>query len=107
MNDVIQEAEKDGYTIVKALLTHGHLDHVDGAGEIADKLNVPVLISADEAPYYTPTDCENLETVKDGEKISIGNVEIDTPFKTTGNQQIKMTYFLGRNTLAVQLFSFS
>jgi glyoxylase-like metal-dependent hydrolase (beta-lactamase superfamily II) len=77
INFIIQEAEKHGYTITKALLTHGHLDHCEGAAEITDKLNIPILISVNEAPYYQPPNCTNLETVRNGQKIPIGHIEVE------------------------------
>lgn len=34
---------EEGVTPVKILLTHGHIDHVGGAAELAERLGVPVL----------------------------------------------------------------
>ncbi|MFP4473257.1 MAG: MBL fold metallo-hydrolase [Candidatus Omnitrophota bacterium] len=69
------QAEEKGYRIAAVLLTHGHPDHVQGAGRIAEQLDVPVYISADEAPFYEP-DSPNLKKVNDGDEISIGNIHI-------------------------------
>ncbi len=39
---IIAAAEKEGVEIEKILLTHGHLDHVGGAGELAQRLQIPI-----------------------------------------------------------------
>ena len=36
------EATKLGVTVEKLLLTHGHIDHAGGAGELATQLGVPI-----------------------------------------------------------------
>ena len=86
VDKLLQSAERLKYTITKILLTHGHPDHCDGAAELAEKLNIPVLISQDEASFYVP-DSPNLEAVKNNQKICIGNIEIEcisTPGHTPG-----------------------
>lgn len=83
---VLKQAVDKGYTITKILLTHGHWDHVQGVDEISQRLNVPVLISAEEAPFYLP-ECQNLQRIKDGDRIAIGNILVEciaTPGHTTG-----------------------
>jgi len=76
---IIQEAENKGYAITKVLLTHGHQDHSEGATRITERLNIPVLISMNEAPYYVP-ECPNLEAIKDHQIIKIGNIEVEAIF---------------------------
>ncbi len=39
---LVAAAEEAGCGIEKILLTHGHLDHVGGAGELAHRLGVPI-----------------------------------------------------------------
>ncbi len=39
---ILAEVEKNGLTLKKILLTHGHLDHVGGTAELASKLGLPI-----------------------------------------------------------------
>jgi glyoxylase-like metal-dependent hydrolase (beta-lactamase superfamily II) len=39
---ILAAAEKEGVTLEKILLTHGHLDHAGGVAEMVDRLNIPV-----------------------------------------------------------------
>ncbi|WP_163937663.1 MBL fold metallo-hydrolase [Paraferrimonas sp. SM1919] len=86
----------------KILLTHGHLDHVGGAQELADALAVPVLgpHKADEfwlsmldqqALRFGLTNTGNLTPsryLEEGEVIDIGNMQLEvifTPGHTPGH----------------------
>jgi glyoxylase-like metal-dependent hydrolase (beta-lactamase superfamily II) len=40
---ILAVVEKQGVTVDKVILTHGHLDHVGGTEKIADTLNVPII----------------------------------------------------------------
>lgn len=40
---LLRSAAEEGVTLEKLLLTHGHLDHVAGAHEIAARLNIPIV----------------------------------------------------------------
>lgn len=39
---IVQAMEKQGVTLEKVLVTHGHLDHCGGAKALADKFGVPI-----------------------------------------------------------------
>ncbi len=39
---IIAEVERQGVTISQVLLTHGHLDHVGAAAEVAAHFQVPI-----------------------------------------------------------------
>ena len=90
---LLKTAEEKGYTIVKVLLTHGHPDHTEGAEAITEKLNIPVLISENESPYYMP-ECPHLQKIKDGEQIGIGNITI-TCISTPGHASGCMCFKCG------------
>ncbi len=42
LDRIMQTVEELGITLEKVLLTHGHLDHASAAGELAERLGVPI-----------------------------------------------------------------
>jgi hydroxyacylglutathione hydrolase len=42
LDRLLAEAEEEGVTIEKILLTHGHIDHAGGAAELARRLALPI-----------------------------------------------------------------
>ncbi len=91
VNLICSEAEKEGLTIVAIILTHGHMDHVNGLDEILSKHDVPAYISKHEADFYKPQH-KNMIEVENHEKIKIGNIEIEcilTPGHTPGGHCLK------------------
>lgn len=42
LDRIVSAAEQTGVEIEKILLTHGHIDHAGGAGELANRLGVPI-----------------------------------------------------------------
>lgn len=84
------------------LLTHGHFDHISGLESVLASYSVPLYIHANDAEMLSdpeknasmlfemrPTVCTaKPETVTDGEKINIGNMEfktVHTPGHTSGS----------------------
>ncbi len=39
---IVAEAERQGVTIEKILITHAHIDHAGGAAALAEKLDIPI-----------------------------------------------------------------
>ena len=74
---------REGWTIEKILLTHGHFDHTGAAEELSRMLRAPIYIHPDDAPYLTdtylnlsgqtrhPVVIEHYEEVADGETIRL------------------------------------
>lgn len=84
-------ARKRGYTITHIFLTHGHPDHVNGLDDLLSTHDVPVYISENEAPFYTPR-CKNLIKVSDRQKLKVGGIAFEcifTPGHTPGCQCFK------------------
>ncbi len=73
----------------KVLLTHGHHDHVNGLPElVAHFPDIPVYLSAHEAPFYTPSVSRLIRTEHD-EIIDLGHTQLRcmwTPGHTPGGQ---------------------
>ncbi|MDO8423721.1 MAG: MBL fold metallo-hydrolase [Parvibaculum sp.] len=42
LDQIMQTVEELGITLEKVLLTHGHLDHASAAGELAERLDIPI-----------------------------------------------------------------
>jgi len=79
-------AAKTNLSIGAVLLTHGHYDHTGGLKYYADKLKLPVTLSADEYFLYVPH-CTTLSRVKDNDRIQLGSFTIEclhTPGHTPG-----------------------
>ncbi len=49
---ILGEAQKQGVTIEKVLLTHGHLDHAAAARVLADQLGVPIEGPQEEDRFW-------------------------------------------------------
>lgn len=86
-NVVLETLEKDGYTLDKVLLTHGHYDHVNDLKTVLSHSLVPVYLSAHEADMYTPN--VTLTRTHDNDIIEIGHIQVKcifTPGHTPGGQ---------------------
>ncbi len=42
LDQILEAAAEEGVTISKILLTHAHIDHAGGTGELAQKLGIPI-----------------------------------------------------------------
>ncbi len=88
---VLKAAKEEGVKIEKIFLTHGHLDHAGGAGELAEKIGVTiegphiddrfllddfkqqaVRFGFKESKSFTPD-----RWLVDGDTITFGNIELD------------------------------
>lgn len=91
-NLLVQEIEKLGGKPKFILLTHGHMDHVDGVVELADKLNIPFYINEKEEEYMGDNFVfgslpKTSNYLKEGDTLALGNSTIkviETPGHTPG-----------------------
>lgn len=101
---ILSEIEKNGASLKKILLTHGHCDHIESLAEIAEKTGAEVYIHEFDAPKLTDPRMNLSEffamyldaparhydkavTVKDGDIISQDELEfkvMHTPGHTSG-----------------------
>lgn len=82
---------KEAATLESILLTHGHMDHVAGVGELASRLNLPVIGPQQEDEFWIqalPDQCRLAgfppaqpftpdRWLHDGEQVTVGEVELD------------------------------
>lgn len=86
-----EEAKNQGLNIVGILLTHGHMDHVNGLKEMLSRHDVPAYISKHESQYYKPKH-KNIVEVEDKQVVNIGDIAVEclwTPGHTPGGQCFK------------------
>jgi glyoxylase-like metal-dependent hydrolase (beta-lactamase superfamily II) len=98
---IVAVAEGDGMTVVGALATHYHPDHVGGdlfghgvpgVRELLEVVDVPVHVQADEAPWVarvTGLGDDALVSHASGDVVAVGEVPVElihTPGHTPGSQ---------------------
>jgi glyoxylase-like metal-dependent hydrolase (beta-lactamase superfamily II) len=99
--DLVDTLEADGMHLSGVLVTHHHPDHVGGSmmgfelkglAELLERVTVPVHVNSEEALYVsriTGIPLSDLTTHEHGDKVSIGDIEIEllhTPGHTPGSQ---------------------
>ena len=89
--DLIKEIEKRGLKLETVLLTHGHIDHVGAAKEVAEKLNVEINGPLKEDKFLFEALSQQSEMfnfpntepffpdhwLKDGDVIVIGEIKLN------------------------------
>lgn len=101
VNDIVDVVEADDMTVVGAMATHYHPDHVggsmmgheiEGITALLDRVDCPIHIHADECEWVCKTtnvSPEHLVNHDSGDTITVGGVEITlvhTPGHTPGSQ---------------------
>jgi hydroxyacylglutathione hydrolase len=66
----LEQAERRGLRIERALETHTHADHVSGHGRLALEQGLPVLVHPAAEPSFS------FEPLEDGAEIAVGEVRI-------------------------------
>jgi glyoxylase-like metal-dependent hydrolase (beta-lactamase superfamily II) len=95
---VLKAADAEGFQVKGALITHTHFDHVNGLEELLNQTDGTVYIHKDEAQYLKGMK-GNIKKIEGGEKIKIGEVEINflhTPGHTPGSQ----CFLIGNNLVS-------
>lgn len=106
---VVAQLSASGLTCEAVLLTHGHLDHLWSAPELADRLDVPVLLHPEDrwlwenpaAGFGAPVEglrtqfgltwapsSERLTDIKDGQRLPFADLDLrvrHTPGHTPGS----------------------
>jgi glyoxylase-like metal-dependent hydrolase (beta-lactamase superfamily II) len=103
---ILAEAKKQGFTIVWALETHAHADHLSGAPYIKAKTGAKIGIGEhikDVQKIFRPifnatdlkTDGSDFDHLfKDGERFKIGELEVETIY-TPGHTPADISYKIG------------
>ncbi len=89
IDTIFKQAEKADLEIVGALVSHHHYDHTNGIGELLERKEVPVYVNKNDLPFIKFAPASSLTAVDHGQKIKVGNTEIElihTPGHTPGSQ---------------------
>ncbi len=99
--ELVDTLEADGMRLSGVLVTHHHPDHVGGSmmgfelkglAELLERVSVPVHVNSHEALFVsriTGIPMGDLTSHDNGDKVSIGNIDIEllhTPGHTPGSQ---------------------
>ena len=85
---ILEAAERDGYRLTKAFVTHHHFDHVMGLEELLSAADLPVYVHRNDAPLLEAHRA-HLTPVSGGETVHVGRVPVSllhTPGHTPGSQ---------------------
>lgn len=88
---LMQEVKRHGVSLDKILLTHGHIDHVGGALDIAAKMHLPIFGPQQEDAFLfesLPTQASMFgfpsvqafmptHWLHDGDQVSVGNITLE------------------------------
>ncbi len=101
VGDLVDTAESDGYSVVGALVTHYHPDHVggdlwglevEGLAALLERSGMPIHVNKHEAEglkKVTGVSDSDLRRVDDGDTLDLGDLSIrflHTPGHTPGSQ---------------------
>jgi glyoxylase-like metal-dependent hydrolase (beta-lactamase superfamily II) len=111
---ILAAITKEGVTVDKLLVTHGHIDHAGAAAELAEKLNVQIegphaddAFLLDELPgqsqrYGFPLDASFTPSrwLKDGDSVQVGEEKL-TVLHTPGHTPGHVVFFDSTANLAL------
>ncbi len=114
IDKLLAAAEKFGVTIEKLLLTHGHIDHAGGTGELATRLGVPIEGPQREESFWIdqlPAQSRNFgfplaqtftpdRWLNDGDTVTVGNETLQVYF-TPGHTPGHVIFFHAPSKLAI------
>ncbi|MFN0154607.1 MAG: MBL fold metallo-hydrolase, partial [Gaiella sp.] len=100
VEELVRRAAADGIEITHVLLTHHHIDHVVGIGELAARFAVPVVAHPLTAELLEPGLVT--QTIADGGVVSSGRLEIEALF-TPGHAPGHLAFLVGGDCLTADV----
>ena len=88
VDTILKAIKTDDLKLRGALVSHYHFDHTNGVEELLQSVDCPVYVNKKDAPYLGFSH-DNIKKADDGQKVSVGDVEITlihTPGHTPGSQ---------------------
>ena len=102
---ILEAAQRDGYRLTKAFVTHHHFDHVMGLAELLKAMDLPVYVHQDDAAFLDVAR-SSLKPVSGGETIEVGRLPVrllHTPGHTPGSQCLVVNgHLLSGDTLFIR-----
>ncbi|MCF0120586.1 MAG: MBL fold metallo-hydrolase [Oscillospiraceae bacterium] len=100
-NMILEYIEANKMTVEAILITHGHFDHIFGAPNLQEELNVPLYINERDAYSDGPRDhyrlevqsCKDVRYYGEGDTITVGSLTftvIETPGHSRGSVTLKI-----------------
>ena len=113
LNQIIRVVEDHNVDVEKILITHGHLDHVGGASELAERLDVPIegphkdddfwirQLPEQAAQFNFPESSSFVPNrwLDDGDTTSIGNFDFNV-FHCPGHTPGHVIFYQPRENVA-------
>ena len=111
---LLARIRREGWTIEKILLTHGHFDHIGAAEEVREALGAPIYASARVEDYLmnpswnlstyfgTPSTLEGTMPLRDGDEIAL-DADPTVAFRvieTPGHTTDSLVFYCERDGLA-------
>jgi hydroxyacylglutathione hydrolase len=88
LSEILDYAEKNGLKIEMIFATHNHADHTGGINSLVEGTGAQVVVHKGDAPSLRKRRIPVNKEVDDGEKLKLGDVEIQvihTPGHTPGS----------------------
>lgn len=114
LDAIARAVEEEGVQVEKILVTHGHLDHVGGVAELAERLAVPVegpqredafwieglpmqaqMFRFPEPRVFTPD-----RWLEQGDRVSVGGIELEV-FHCPGHTPGHVVFYSSTDELAI------
>ena len=90
---ILQAAAKDEMKITKVVVTHTHLDHINGVEEVVQATDAQVIVHKKEAAELSMVQKSNLKEVEGEQEVTLGSLTLrflHTPGHTPGSQCIQV-----------------
>lgn len=114
LDRLLDAAKKQGVTIEKLLVTHGHIDHCGQTGVLAERLQVPIEGPHSEDKFWIDSNPETGASyglpgataftpdrwLNDGDKVTVGNLELEV-YHTPGHTPGHVVFFHRPSKLAM------
>ncbi len=94
---LLKAVEEEGVILEKIFLTHGHLDHVGGARQIAEQLNIPIIGPHKEDEFWLQALPQQAEMFGFPQTLSLQPKQwlTDDMTLTLGDQQLQVIHCPG------------
>lgn len=73
---ILDSAKKHNLNIKKILMTHTHMDHVNGVKKFVKETDATVFIHKEEADKIKNLGIDKIKIIKDNDEINIGKIKV-------------------------------